>query len=311
MWRCWCRDFPVSSEPERCFQRERERELDTVDTQQESTRWSSDSRDWVRSTTWIWLRHRCCHCLGFDGLFMPSLVVWNTPYFLPRFPTFQPPVSSRRAVNISISTISGPSKFTQKMYLANSSESWKKGYLKISSKSGFSNSPRVWASITKLHDLCIRNHSHFFKWLFDGPSPLFPSIHLWIIWINSPSISYSWTFHLYLGQASEPTIFRQAKLGPVQSMRGRSQPLGSGSSLWKPHFVIIGIPHFPHNLRQKWPVWRGFFLLVPPWAEAEEWIFGPIFLVELLIKLAPALEFAGNWAGSWAGHALRVAFRGC
>ena len=111
------------------------------------------------------------------GLFMPSLVVWNTPYFLPRFPTFQPPVSSRRAVNISISTIWGPSKFTQKMYLANSSESWKKGYLKISSKSGFSNSPRVWASINKLHDLCIRNHSHFFKRLFDGPSPLFPSIY--------------------------------------------------------------------------------------------------------------------------------------
>ena len=224
------------------------------------------------------------------GLFMPSLVVWNTTYFLPRFPRFQPPVSSRRAVNISISTIWGPSKFTQKMYLANSSESWKKGYLKISSKSGFSNSPRVWASITKLHDLCIRNRSHFFKRLVDRPSPLFPSIHLWI---NSPSISYSWTFHLYLGQASEPTIFRQAKLGLVQSMLGRSQPLGSGSSLWKAQHVIIGIPH---NIAT---------------APAEEWIFGPIFLVELLIKLAPALEFAGNWAGSWAGHALTVAFRGC
>ena len=36
-----------------------------------------------------------------------------------------------------------------------------------------------------------------------------------------------------------------------------------------------------------------------PFSAPKEWIFGPIFLIELLIKLAPALEF-----GSWAGHAL-------
>ena len=72
----------------------------------------------------------------------------------------------------------------------------------------------------------------------------------------------------------------------------------------KPQDVIIEIPQHLQFISiyclgrrfSECPIFESY----PPTAPAEEWIFGPIFLVELLIKMAPALEFAG----SWAGHAL-------